>query len=387
LAEERELDFEGGGLLPVAEGIALAESGEVEAGLRLLSDAVSFLKERQAKRDAPRAWFLLAKARLLAGDEPQAIAALRRAIGLADEIGTDQFAVVEGQHAQDLLSLGVAEGVAACRGIVERAQELSAFGESQLRPGVEEEEGTVGRLEIYALGEAQVVHDGRAVSSSEWQAAMVKELFFYILLHGPLERDAIGAMFWPELSTKKMRNSFHTTLHRMRRAVGAETVVMEEGQYRLGDVDYWLDAEEFESLIERARLLPSQDWQAEDLWRRAAALYRGDFLPGVERAWCVPQRETLREMYLEALVGVGRCHEARRDFEGAIGWYRRVLEVDGLREDIHRHIIYCYAEAGRRTEALAQYHRCREALRRELGVEPAAETEELYERIAGKGLG
>ncbi|MBE9508684.1 MAG: tetratricopeptide repeat protein, partial [Chloroflexi bacterium] len=263
LAEEKGLDFEGGGLLPMAEGIALAESGDVEAGLRLLSDAVSFLEERQAKHELARAWFLLAKARLLAGDEPQAVVALRRAMDLADEIGTDQFAVVEGQHAQDLLSLGVAEGIVVCSDIVERAQKLSAFGESQLRPGVEEEEGTASRLEIHALGEAQVVRDGRAVSSPEWQAAMVKELFFYILLHGPLERDAIGAMFWPELSTKKMRNSFHTTLHRMRGAVGAETVVMEEGRYRLGDVDYWLDAEEFESLIERARLLPSQDWQAE----------------------------------------------------------------------------------------------------------------------------
>ena len=387
LAEEKGLDFEGGGLLPMAEGIALAESGDVEAGLRLLSDAASFLEERQAKHELARAWFLLAKARFLAGDEPQAVAALRRAMDLADEIGTDQFAVVEGQHAQDLLRLGVAEGVAACRGIVERAQKLSAFGESQLRMGVEEEEGTASRLEIYALGEAQVVRGGRAVSSSEWQAAMVKELFFYVLLHGPLERDAIGAMFWPELSTKKMRNSFHTTLHRMRRAVGAETVVMEEGRYRLGDVDYWFDVEEFESLIERARLLPSQDWQAEELWRRAAALYRGDFLPGVERAWCVPQQETLRRMYLEALIGVGRCHEARRDFEAAIGWYRRALEVNKLREDVHRHIMHCCAEAGRRTEALAQYHRCREVLRRELGVEPAAETEELYEHIAGKELG
>jgi len=60
------------------------------------------------------------------------------------------------------------------------------------------------------------------------------------------------------------------------------------------------------------------------------------------------------------------------------------LEVDELREDVHRRIMHCYTGAGRRSEALAQYHRCQGILRRELDVEPAVETRRLYERIAGK---
>jgi DNA-binding SARP family transcriptional activator len=47
----------------------------------------------------------------------------------------------------------------------------------------------------------------------------------------------------------------------------------------------------------------------------------------------------------------------------------------------------CYAEAGRRSEALAQYERCREVLDRELGMEPAVEIRDLYERIRGKRPG
>ncbi|MFQ6100193.1 MAG: BTAD domain-containing putative transcriptional regulator [Anaerolineae bacterium] len=384
LAEEKGLDFEVRGPLPVAEGIALAESGEVEAGLRLLSEAARFLEQRQAKRELARARFLLAKAHLLAGDKPQAVAGLREALELADEIGTHQFAAVEGQHAEELLRLGVSEGLPACRAVVERVQQLRDFGGEEEQAVTGAEEGAAGRLEIYALGEGRVVRDGHTISTSEWRTAEARELFFYILLHGPLERDAIGTAFWPELPAKKMTNRFHITLHRMRRALGAEVVVVEEGRYRLSDVDCWLDVEEFEALVERARLLPSHDWQAEDLWRRAVALYRGDFLPQVERIWCLPRREALREMYLEALVGVGRCHEARREFEGAIDWYRRALEVDELREDVHRRIMQCYAAAGRRAEALAQYHRCQEVLKQELDAEPSIETNRLYERIAGK---
>ena len=39
------------------------------------------------------------------------------------------------------------------------------------------------------------------------------------------------------------------------------------------------------------------------------------------------------------------------------------------------------ARSGQRNAALAQYESCRQALNEELGVEPAAETTELYERI------
>ena len=158
--------------------------------------------------------------------------------------------------------------------------------------------------------------------------------------------------------------------------------MVEGGRYRVGDVDYWFDVEAFERTVEQARLLPGTDWQAEELWRRAVALYRGDLLPEVGRGWCVLRREALREKYVEALIGVGRCHEARRDYEGAVDWYRRSLAVDELREEIHRRIMRCYIQAGRRSDALAQYHHCQEVLRRELAMAPSAATRDAYERIA-----
>jgi len=386
LAEEKGLEFETRGLLPVDKGITLAESGDGETGRRLLSDAARFLEQRQARRDLARAWFLLAKAYLLAGEREKAVVKLRRAMDLVDEIGIYQFAAAEGQHAEDLLRLGISEGIAPCRLIPERVEGLRAFREELALTDAlgETEDGAVSNLEVYTLGDGRVVCDGRLVPPSEWQGAMAKELFYYILLHGPLERDAIGLVFWPDLSTRRMRDSFHTTLYRMRRAVGADVIVVEDGRYRVGDVDCWLDVEQFEDSVERARLLPPGDWQTENLWRRAVSLYQGDFLPEVERVWCVARREALREMHIEALLGVGRCQEARQAFDEAIAWYRRALEVDGLREDVHRRIMQCYDRAGRRAEALAQYGRCQEILMQEMGLEPARETRQLYERILGR---
>jgi DNA-binding SARP family transcriptional activator len=353
----------------------LAESGEIEAGIHLLSNAVGFLEQRQAKNELARARFLLAKTHLLAGDELRAAEELRQAMILADEIGTHHFAVAEGQHAGELLELGVSRNVASCHTVAEKVLQLRAFERK-----TEQTEGA-GRLEIYALGGGRVVLDGHPVPSSDWQAASARELFFYILLHGPLRRDAVGLVFWPDLPARKVANNFHNAVHRARHAVGTDAIVVEEKEYRLG-VDYWFDVEEFETLVERARLLPPHDYQAESLWQRAVALYRGDFLPEVERLWCVLRREALREMYMEALIGIGRCHETRKEFEKAVDWYRLALEVNEWSENVHRRIMHCYAQAGRYVEALAQYRHCQEILRREFAVEPSEETRRLYEEIS-----
>lgn len=238
-------------------------------------------------------------------------------------------------------------------------------------------------LQVYAFGGGRVVRDGYPVSGSDWQWATVREMFFYILLYGPLDRGAIGAVFWPNLAARKVKNNFHNAMTRMRKAVGANAVVMEDGLYRMEE-DYWFDVEEFEALVKRARSLSPQAWQKESLWRRAATLYQGDFLPEANGAWCVATRETCQEMYLDVLIGVGRCREAQEKSGEAVAWYKRVLEVDELREDVHRRIIDCYIEAGRRSDALIQYRRCREVLSKELGLEPSPETETLYKRIAGR---
>lgn len=381
LAEEKGLDFEAGGLIAMVEGIARVEAGETEAGRGVLEQVVEFLEQRQARRELARAQFLLAKAHWLSGKGAAAIEWLERALGLASETGTGQFMVVEGRQVKGLLEAGASEGLLACREMIARMPALEGFRERLLGVAAEEE-SLPGRLEVYALGEERVVRDGQPVPTSAWRAAVAKELFFYVLVHKHAERGAIGLAFWPDLSARQMVNQLHVTVHRLRRALGKDVLVAEEGVYRLGEIDCWFDAEEFESLVERAQVLPIVDLHAEDLWRRAVLLYRGDFMPSAERTWCVSKREALREMFLEALMALGRCHAARHDCEGAIDWYRRALQVDPLREDIHQSIMRCYDEAGRRSEAVIQYQRCREVIKAELGVEPSPETQQLFAQIS-----
>jgi ATP/maltotriose-dependent transcriptional regulator MalT/DNA-binding SARP family transcriptional activator len=381
IAEDKDLGFEIKGLIPLGEGILLSESGDLERGLALLNDCIRYFEEQQANEYLARARFLSAKALLTAGQISLAMDAMRHALALAAEIGTDHFAAVEGQHADALIAECLEQGVEGCEAIAKRISELRSFAATVTQLKGQRSDGEVGRLEIYALGEGRVVRDGHLLSTRDWQAAMSKELFFFILMNGPLERNAIGLEFWPDASRKKMSDSFHSTLYRLRRAIGQGVVVVEDGYYRLGDLNYWFDVDEYEAAIERARLLPPQDLQAARLWDQAVSLYQGDLLSDVDRMWCVPTREKYREMHLEALIGLGRCAEARGDYGQAIDAYERALVVDELREDVCRDIMQCYVRVGMRSKAVERYERCREVIARELGVDVSPETARLAMEI------
>src|SRR6185503_19576267 len=59
----------------------------------------------------------------------------------------------------------------------------------------------------------------------------------------------------------------------------------------------------------------------------------------------------------------------------------RLLTLDPLQEVVHRTLMRLYAGLGRRGTALRQYQQCVSVLGRELGVEPEAETKQLYQEI------
>jgi hypothetical protein len=57
------------------------------------------------------------------------------------------------------------------------------------------------------------------------------------------------------------------------------------------------------------------------------------------------------------------------------------VALDPLNEEAQRRLMQLYAWSGRRTAALRQYNSCVQVLQEELGVQPAAETTQLFEMI------
>jgi len=237
-------------------------------------------------------------------------------------------------------------------------------------------------LRVWTLGQERIERDGKRVLPSEWRAAASKELFLYLLLVGPSSREEISLNFWPDSSSKQVRQNFHSTLYRTRQALGDNVIVLEDELYQINpDLALWCDAHEMQKLIQQAQLLSTRDGRTEDLWRKAVALYRGSFMTSIDSEWAAYHREGLQETHLEALIGAANCVRARGKTQESLSFLKQALQIDPFREDVYRAIMQCYADLGERKQVLTHYQDLQRVLRQELAITPSRETVILVERL------
>src|SRR5829696_7848515 len=74
-------------------------------------------------------------------------------------------------------------------------------------------------------------------------------------------------------------------------------------------------------------------------------------------------------------------HEERKDFRAATETLTKVVTDEPTHEGAHVGLMHLYPLSGQHQTGLAQYEQLREALRRELGREPNAASQRLYEEI------
>jgi DNA-binding SARP family transcriptional activator len=242
-------------------------------------------------------------------------------------------------------------------------------------------------LSVISLGASQVFVGQRLLANSDWVYARAKELFFYFLCFPSRTKEQVGLDLWPEASETQLRNNFHRTLYHLRRALGrADWILVEDETYRFNpSLDCWIDLLEFESNITRAEALDNVgDPEAVDCYNAALALYHGDFLGDLDtREWVQPHRQVYRRKFEQAAFALGRRLFSDQQYTAAEEIYRRLLAHDIFLEEAHRELMRCLARRGERGRALQQYNVLVNVMEHDLGIQPAPESQALFERLRG----
>jgi TolB-like protein/DNA-binding SARP family transcriptional activator len=231
-------------------------------------------------------------------------------------------------------------------------------------------------LRLSLLGGLEIVGDAAGRSLTRKARGMLA----YLALHPrhAQSREKLAALFWGRAPDSQARTNLRQTLSGLRRALacGNGAHLLTEGdQVSLDPNGLVLDVTRFEELI--ARSTPEDQEQA-------IALYKGDLLEGFSlneepfEEWVRSERERLRAMAVAALEMLVSHYFDAQDFARCIPAATRLLALDPLRENIHRALMRAYAAQGRPSLSLKQYDVCRNALQRELGVQPESETAQLY---------
>src|SRR5262249_13791571 len=130
------------------------------------------------------------------------------------------------------------------------------------------------------------------------------------------------------------------------------------------------DVEEFETLLRVATLARSPH-ERRQLLTEAVEHYRGELLPGYYEDSIEPEQRRLAEAALGALGELTATLTQHGDLKGALGWARRAVAADPLREEIQRQLMELYAAAGQPEAALRQFLEFEQLLKDETGTVPA----------------
>lgn len=252
-------------------------------------------------------------------------------------------------------------------------------------------------VHVRCFGPFQVWLDGAALLPPDFGRRKALTLLKILIANHakPIARDALVEALWPGANPATKTTQLHVLVHVLRKLLrpapdapddGASSpfVVTGDESYTFASAAAWIDTVEFRALATaaaRARSAGRSD-EAIAAAAAAAALYRGDFMEDEPYAeWCWQERETLRETCLDVVALLAELLGSRSEWERSLPYLRLALRLDPLRETMHRDLMYALWAAGRRDEALHQFHLCEDLLARELGVGPLPETARLAARI------
>ena len=199
-----------------------------------------------------------------------------------------------------------------------------------------------------------------------------------------VSRDKMAALLWSSTATEQARQSLRQTLSSLRKELAQispdRKVLVEEGDFlSLDPAMVTVDVAEFEKLA---------NGNSEESLAKAAVVYRGDFMEGFELdeerfdQWVLAERDRLHRLALRAHAQLVDAFVKRGSVDEAIATAHQSLRIDPLQESMHRTVMRLYMETGDLVNALQQYDVLAKTLKRELQIEPDAESRKLFQQVA-----
>ncbi|MBB3084772.1 AfsR/SARP family transcriptional regulator [Geodermatophilus sabuli] len=247
-------------------------------------------------------------------------------------------------------------------------------------------------MEIRVLGPVDVVADGQVRSlpgGGERELLALLALSAGRVVAVPTLVDTL----WGEGLPAHPGNALQVRVSKLRRALAAagapSALVVTRPPGYLLDVDRdRVDAPRFTDQVAAARAAADADPATAARWyREALALWRGPALAEfADAAWAGPESARLDELQLAAREELIDLELAAGRHIDVLGELEQLTAAHPLRERLHARLMLALYRAGRQADALAAYHRARDVLDAELGLEPAAELRELHEAILQQRL-
>lgn len=237
-------------------------------------------------------------------------------------------------------------------------------------------------LQLELLGDFRMRSESGALLAISARKSQAMLSYLAVRPSQLVSRDKMASLLWSSTAPEQARQSLRQTLSTLRKElahISPQRILVEEGDFLSLDASQLrVDVVEFESLVATGT--------AESL-DPAIRLYGGDFLEGFlldeEKfdQWVIAERDRLHRAALRAHAQLVELLSRHGSVDEAIATAQKSLHLDALQEPVHRLLMRLYIQSGDLLNALQQYDTCAKTLKRELDVEPEAETKALYQEV------
>jgi WD40 repeat protein/serine/threonine protein kinase len=198
-----------------------------------------------------------------------------------------------------------------------------------------------------------------------------------------VDSDRLIGEVWGDEPPPAVRSTLRGYVSHLRKALGPGLLEHSSGGYVLRVERSAIDAVRFEALVAEGRAVISADAAAAArTFEQALGLWRGTALGDLaDQVSLQPEIARLEELRLAALedritaeLELGRHRELVPELETLVG-------AHPFRERLWLQLMTALYRSERQADALAAFHRARDLLAEELGIDPSPELRRLQERI------
>jgi LuxR family maltose regulon positive regulatory protein len=392
LIEARARDEMGRQRTILARGHVLMAQGKTEEARADLYPALQYFRAQGLYYNESQAAMLLAVCEHAESHDVETLEHLRRALDLSARYDYEyRLARFVAQHPQvfaapeaaELLPTDLREQLPATPATLTAARP-AAFVVAQ---------APLADLTVNMLGSVEIFRDpARMFAPDAWVTRRARDILCFIASrrHRRVSKDTIIDTFWGEADFGSVEKNFHPTISHIRKALNSNQplkqnfLLYRDGDYQLNpEFSYRIDTEEFDhSVAEGDAARRSRDTEAfVKAYEEAVGHYRGEFMQGSYDEWAEEQRSYYREQYLRLLEILAQVSQKSEEWSRSLSLAQRILREDPFREDVHCMIMRAHAGQGNRVAVREQYEALRKLLKKELGVEPAAETQRAYKEM------
>ncbi len=245
-------------------------------------------------------------------------------------------------------------------------------------------------LSVTTLGKFQIVNEYGVLNDDNMHSTMLTKLLIFLIAYREksLTTDEIAVALWHDEEVENPAGALKNLMYRLRKLLkkslgDEEFIVTNRGSYCWNpDVQLIVDVEQFEKVLEKAKL-DSTDISARiNYYERGIQLYQGDFMSKLsDMHWVATMSTYYHSLYLSAIKSLAEIYVESGMFDELESLCNEALKHDSADEQLHYFLILARMKNHKLKLAMESYEKACDILIRELGVRKPAKLQKIYQEL------